>query len=147
MIQTDKGLAARLPLDPYEHRGQLQPIRCPQGVPLEGVRGVVPDGLAGEDLRPGRGEVRKKRAGVLFIPRLEEAFPPQAREGGPALHQALSQITENRKVEARKPLIFRNPICGFCLKKANLRQSPAAFSLSHIKFVPYCIYFFTIISM
>ena len=81
MIQADKGLAARLPLAPHKRRGQLQPIRCTQGVPLEGVRGVVPDRLTGEDLRPGRGEAREKRACVLFIPRLEEAFPPQAREG------------------------------------------------------------------
>ena len=29
MIQADKGLTARLPLDPHERRGQLQPIRCP----------------------------------------------------------------------------------------------------------------------
>ena len=36
---------------------------------------------------------------------------------------ALSQITENRKVEAPKPLIFRDPILGFCLQKATLRQS------------------------
>jgi hypothetical protein len=88
MIQTDKGLAARLPLDPHKRRGQLQPIRGPQGMPLEGVRGVVPDGLTGEDLRPGSSEARKKSTCVLFIPRLEEAFPPQAREGGPAFHHA-----------------------------------------------------------
>jgi hypothetical protein len=88
MIQTDEGLAARLPLDPHERCGQLQPIRCTQGVPLEGRRGVVPDGLAGEDIRPGSREARKKCPCVLFIPRLEETFPPQAREGGPALHHA-----------------------------------------------------------
>ena len=62
MIQADKGLTARLPLDPHERRGQSQPIRCTQGVPLEGVRGVVPDSLTGEDLRPGSGEARQKRA-------------------------------------------------------------------------------------
>ncbi len=39
------------------------------------------------------------------------------------LASALSQITENRKVEAPKPLIFRDPIFGFCLQKATLRQS------------------------
>src|SRR2546422_559595 len=32
-------------------------------------------------------------------------------------------MTENRKVDARKPLIFQDPIFGFCLKKATLRQS------------------------
>jgi hypothetical protein len=36
---------------------------------------------------------------------------------------ALSQTTENRKVEAPKSLIFRDPIFGFCLQKATLRQS------------------------
>jgi hypothetical protein len=35
---------------------------------------------------------------------------------------ALSQITENRKVEARKSLIFQYPIFGFCLQKATLRH-------------------------
>jgi hypothetical protein len=35
----------------------------------------------------------------------------------------MSQITENRKVEARKPLIFQYPIFGFCLQKATLRQN------------------------
>jgi transposase-like protein len=37
--------------------------------------------------------------------------------------EALSQITENRKVEARKSLTFQDPIFGFCRKKANWRQS------------------------
>jgi hypothetical protein len=37
---------------------------------------------------------------------------------------ALSQITENRKVEIRKSSTFQDPIFGFCLKKATLRQSP-----------------------
>ena len=41
-----------------------------------------------------------------------------------ALLTALSQITENRKVWTRKPLIFRHTIFGFCLEKAILRQSP-----------------------
>jgi hypothetical protein len=36
---------------------------------------------------------------------------------------ALSQIPENRKVWARKPLIFPYMICGFCLEKTILRQS------------------------
>ena len=40
-----------------------------------------------------------------------------------ALLTALSQITENRKVWTRKPLIFRHTIFGFCLEKAILRQS------------------------
>jgi hypothetical protein len=35
----------------------------------------------------------------------------------------LSQITENRKVWTRKPLIFQRTIFGFCLEKAILRQS------------------------
>jgi hypothetical protein len=35
----------------------------------------------------------------------------------------LAQITENKKVEARKPLIFRNQIVGFCLEKAPLQDS------------------------
>ncbi len=76
MIQTDEGLAAWLPLDPHECRGQLQPIRCAQGVPLEGVRSVVPDGLAREDLRPRRREVCQQRAGMLVLARLKEAFAP-----------------------------------------------------------------------
>jgi len=40
-----------------------------------------------------------------------------------ALLAALSQITENRKVLTRKPLIFRYTIFGFCPKMAILRQS------------------------
>jgi len=36
---------------------------------------------------------------------------------------ALSQITENRKVKTCKSLTFQDPIFGFCLKKATLRQS------------------------
>jgi hypothetical protein len=36
---------------------------------------------------------------------------------------ALSQITENRKVEARKPLIFQDMVFKFSLEKATLRQS------------------------
>ena len=36
---------------------------------------------------------------------------------------ALSHITENRKVEAPKSLIFQAPIFGFRLPKALLRQS------------------------
>src|SRR5262249_15437633 len=39
---------------------------------------------------------------------------------------ALSQITENRKVETCKSLIFRNTLLRFCLKKANLRQNSHA---------------------
>jgi hypothetical protein len=76
MIQTDEGLAARLPLDPHERCGQLQPIRCTQGVPLEGVRSVIPDGVAGEDLRPHRRKACQQRAGMLFLTRLKETFPP-----------------------------------------------------------------------
>src|SRR5262249_14250918 len=37
---------------------------------------------------------------------------------------ALSQTTENRKVEARKPLIFQDPIFGFYLQNPTLRQNP-----------------------
>ena len=45
--------------------------------------------------------------------------------GAPGEHESsLSQITENRKVETRKPLIFQDPIFGFYLKKATLRQNP-----------------------
>ena len=36
---------------------------------------------------------------------------------------ALSQMTENRKVEARKPLIFQDTVFEFYLEKATLRQS------------------------
>src|SRR5262245_832383 len=39
------------------------------------------------------------------------------------LRVALSQIAENRKVETRKSLTFQDPISGFYLKKATLRQS------------------------
>ena len=42
---------------------------------------MVPDGLAGDDLCPGGGEAGKNLARVLFITRIEEAFPPQSREG------------------------------------------------------------------
>jgi len=35
----------------------------------------------------------------------------------------MSQTTENRKVETRKPLIFRDPIFGFYLQNPALRQS------------------------
>jgi hypothetical protein len=38
---------------------------------------------------------------------------------------ALSQITENRKVEARKSLIFQHTIFTFSPKKATLRQNPS----------------------
>src|SRR5262249_55584585 len=37
----------------------------------------------------------------------------------------MSQTTENRKVETRKPLIFRDPIFGFSLQNPTLRQSRA----------------------
>ncbi len=37
----------------------------------------------------------------------------------------LSQITENRKVEARKSLIFRHTVFTFSLKNATLRQNLA----------------------
>jgi IS1 family transposase len=40
------------------------------------------------------------------------------------LLSVLSQITENRKVEARKSLIFRHTIFTFGLKNADLRQNP-----------------------
>ena len=36
----------------------------------------------------------------------------------------MSQITENRKVEIRKPLIFQHVIFSFGLKNATLRQNP-----------------------
>jgi hypothetical protein len=39
------------------------------------------------------------------------------------LDRALSQIIENRKVETRNSLIFQQPIFGFYLQKATLRQS------------------------
>src|SRR5215475_4006016 len=42
---------------------------------------------------------------------------------GDAPNLALSQMTENRKVEAHKSLIFRNTILRFGLKKAKVRQS------------------------
>jgi hypothetical protein len=70
------------------HGADHDAVVSTQGVPLEGVRGVVPDGLAGEDLRLGRREACKQSTCVLSIACLEEAFPPQAREGGPALHRA-----------------------------------------------------------
>lgn len=41
-----------------------------------------------------------------------------------ARQTVLSQIIENRKVEAHKSLTFRYPTLTFCLKKANLRQNP-----------------------
>ena len=40
-----------------------------------------------------------------------------------AIFGALSQITENRKVEPRKLLIFQHTIFRFCLQKATLRQN------------------------
>ena len=39
--------------------------------------------------------------------------------------RVLSQITENRKVDPHKPLIFQYTIFRFCPQKATLRQSPA----------------------
>ena len=42
----------------------------------------------------------------------------------------LSQMPENRKVEARKSLIFQHTIFAFGLKKANLRQSRPPSSLA-----------------
>src|SRR5262249_18310627 len=53
---------------------------------------------------------------------------PALALGSAGRRGALSQITENRKVEALKPLIFRDPIFGFCLQKATLRQSPTIWS-------------------
>ena len=52
-----------------------------------------------------------------FVLRYRQMRPEVARE-------ALSQITENRKVEARKPLIFQDRVFEFSLEKATLRQSP-----------------------
>ena len=43
---------------------------------------------------------------------------------GQTLSLVLSQITENRKVEARKSLILQHTIFTFGLKKATLRQNP-----------------------
>ena len=76
MIQADKGLTARLPLDPHKRRGQLQPIRCTQGVPLEGVRGIIPDGLTGEDLRPHLRQDKlyiKEKEGILHEVKISPA--------------------------------------------------------------------------
>src|SRR5712691_10310181 len=42
-----------------------------------------------------------------------------------AVFMVLSQITENRKVEARKSLIFRHTVFTFSLKNATLRQNLA----------------------
>src|SRR4029453_15558008 len=39
------------------------------------------------------------------------------------LARVLLQITENRKVETRKPLIFQDTVFEFSLEKATLRQS------------------------
>ena len=44
--------------------------------------------------------------------------------GAPAGMTALSQITENRKVDPRKLLICQPTIFRFCLQKTTLRQSP-----------------------
>ena len=57
-----------------------------------------------------------KSNGLFHRPR-----PPTPCHSAPA--GVLSQITENRKVEVCKSLIFHNLIFGFCLKKANLRQN------------------------
>jgi hypothetical protein len=38
----------------------------------------------------------------------------------------MSQITDNRTGQALKSLSFRDPIFGFCLSKATLRQSRPA---------------------
>jgi hypothetical protein len=55
--------------------------------------------------------------------------PERRQAHGPAPKprwMVLSQITENRKVEARKSLIFQHTIFAFGLKKVNLRQNRVA---------------------
>src|SRR5262249_54061509 len=49
---------------------------------------------------------------------------PACRASRQPAHSALSQTTENRKVEARKPLIFYDQIFGFYLQNPTLQQSP-----------------------
>src|SRR5262249_39914658 len=88
MIQADKGLADRLTLDPHEGRSQLERIRGPQRVPQEDTRGVVPDSLTGENLRPSRGEAHQEGTCLLFVTCVEEAFPPEPCEGLPTLDHA-----------------------------------------------------------
>jgi transposase-like protein len=69
--------------------------------------------------------VRHAPLGVAQRPRRRVSDDTGApRPTAKAQAWALSQITENRKVEAPKPLIFQYPIFGFCLQKATLRQSP-----------------------
>jgi hypothetical protein len=65
-------------------------------------------------------------AGACSIPeqRTYQQVMSQTRvPRGRAAALVLSHMTENRKVEARKPLIFRHTIFTFGLKKATVRQN------------------------
>ena len=73
-----------------------------------------------EDRGGGR-PTRARRARRNALRRHAECPVTPAAIGG--FDTALTHITENRKVEAPKPLIFRASIFGFRLQKAMLRQS------------------------
>jgi len=68
------------------------------------------------------GVVRKRNVAAL----IETFCPlrtPRMSSHVAVAWRALSQTTENRKVETHKPLIFRDPIFGIYLQNPTLRQS------------------------
>ena len=64
------------------------------------------------------------QAGLSSVPLPERHHdvPGQPWDAGDG-REALSHITENRKVDPHKSLILQHTICRFCLQKATLRQS------------------------
>jgi len=87
----------------------------------------IPEGILHDAIQVGGGW--EKRQLAIFLDRFDDARPGQVFFK--AHPEALSQITENRKVATRKWLIFREPIFGFCLQKPTLRQSPKASRRPH----------------
>src|ERR1043166_2874694 len=112
MIEADKRLPTRLALDPHESGGQLERIRRPQGMPVEGARRVLPNGLAREHFGPGRRKAGQDGACLLFVGRVEEPFPSEPCESGPAFHHAApphdhEAILRQDLPEKRTPGLFQ----------------------------------------
>ena len=64
-------------------------------------------------------------AGVLSVMMAVAAGNVVAQvAGSTTIGVSPDEVKTLRKVDARKSLIFRNPILRFCLKNANLRQNP-----------------------
>src|SRR5438034_1308198 len=96
----------------------MPPVRAP----MIGIKPGEPEGLQQSfQLQEDRilttpKDIRQDGSGGMMLGRRKARYSA-------ARFLALSQITENRKVEAHKPWIFRNPFSKCCLNKATLRQS------------------------